>query len=58
MLHAMNFDEIAAKDMVILGGPETVANAILRLVKQLDLMIPRIRHVLQREAAASPPHAA
>jgi alkanesulfonate monooxygenase SsuD/methylene tetrahydromethanopterin reductase-like flavin-dependent oxidoreductase (luciferase family) len=79
MLYAMNFDEIVAKDMVILGGPETVANAILRLVSQLDLMglamifklgampydmvgrsmtffgeevIPRIRHVLQREAAA------
>ncbi len=79
MLHAMNFDEIVAKDMVILGGPETVANAILRLVSQLDLMglamifklgampydmvgrsmtffgkevMPRIRHVLQREAAA------
>jgi alkanesulfonate monooxygenase SsuD/methylene tetrahydromethanopterin reductase-like flavin-dependent oxidoreductase (luciferase family) len=79
MLYAMNFDEIVAKDMVILGGPETVANAILRLVSQLDLMglamifklgampydmvgrsmtffgkevMPRIRHVLQREAAA------
>jgi len=79
MLHAMNFDEIVAQDMVILGGPETVANAILRLVSQLDLMglamifklgampydmvgrsmtffgeevIPRIRHVLQREVAA------
>jgi alkanesulfonate monooxygenase SsuD/methylene tetrahydromethanopterin reductase-like flavin-dependent oxidoreductase (luciferase family) len=79
MLYAMNFDEIVAKDMVILGGPETVANAILRLVSQLDLMglamifklgampydmvgrsmtffgeevIPRVRHVLQREAAA------
>jgi alkanesulfonate monooxygenase SsuD/methylene tetrahydromethanopterin reductase-like flavin-dependent oxidoreductase (luciferase family) len=38
MLYAMNFDEIVAKDMVILGGPETVANAILRLVSQLDLM--------------------
>jgi hypothetical protein len=34
MLHATNFDEIAAKDMVILGGPETVANAILCLVRQ------------------------
>jgi hypothetical protein len=38
MLHAMGFDEILAEDMVILGGPETVANAILRLVSQLDLM--------------------
>ena len=38
MLHAMGFDEIVAQDMVILGGPETVANAILRLVSQLDLM--------------------
>jgi alkanesulfonate monooxygenase SsuD/methylene tetrahydromethanopterin reductase-like flavin-dependent oxidoreductase (luciferase family) len=79
MLHAMNFDEIVAEDMVILGRPETVANAILRLVSQLDPMglamifklgampydmvgrsmtffgeevIPRVRHVLQREAAA------
>jgi alkanesulfonate monooxygenase SsuD/methylene tetrahydromethanopterin reductase-like flavin-dependent oxidoreductase (luciferase family) len=38
MLHAMGFDEIVAQDMVIMGGPETVANAILRLVSQLDLM--------------------
>lgn len=38
MLHAMSFDEIVAKDMVILGRPETVANAILRLAGQLDLM--------------------
>jgi alkanesulfonate monooxygenase SsuD/methylene tetrahydromethanopterin reductase-like flavin-dependent oxidoreductase (luciferase family) len=38
MLHAMGFEEIVAQDMVILGGPETVANAILRLVGQLDLM--------------------
>jgi hypothetical protein len=34
MLHAMGFDEIVAQDMVILGGPETVANAILRLASQ------------------------
>lgn len=38
MLHAMSFDEIVAKDMVILGGPETVADTILRLASQLDLM--------------------
>ena len=38
MLHAMSFDEIAANDMVILGGPETVAETILRLAGQLDLM--------------------
>jgi alkanesulfonate monooxygenase SsuD/methylene tetrahydromethanopterin reductase-like flavin-dependent oxidoreductase (luciferase family) len=38
MLHAMGFDEIVAKDMVLLGGPETVSEAILRLVGQLDLM--------------------
>ncbi len=37
MLHALGFDEIAANDMVILGSPETVANAILRLANQLDL---------------------
>jgi hypothetical protein len=34
----MSFDEIIANDMVILGGPETVANAILRLANQVDLM--------------------
>jgi alkanesulfonate monooxygenase SsuD/methylene tetrahydromethanopterin reductase-like flavin-dependent oxidoreductase (luciferase family) len=38
MLHAMSFDEIVGNDMVILGSPETVANAILRLASQLDLM--------------------
>ena len=38
MLHAMDFDKIVARDMVILGGPETVANTILRLAGQLDLM--------------------
>ncbi len=38
MLHAMDFDEIVARDMVILGGPETVAETILRLASQLDLM--------------------
>jgi alkanesulfonate monooxygenase SsuD/methylene tetrahydromethanopterin reductase-like flavin-dependent oxidoreductase (luciferase family) len=38
MLHAMDFEEIVAKDMVILGGPETVANTILRLASQLDLI--------------------
>jgi alkanesulfonate monooxygenase SsuD/methylene tetrahydromethanopterin reductase-like flavin-dependent oxidoreductase (luciferase family) len=38
MLHAMNFEEILAHDMVIVGGPETVANAILRLAGSLDLM--------------------
>ncbi|HUN38691.1 MAG TPA: LLM class flavin-dependent oxidoreductase [Acetobacteraceae bacterium] len=38
MLHAMSFDEIVANDMVILGGPETVAATVLRLASQLDLM--------------------
>jgi alkanesulfonate monooxygenase SsuD/methylene tetrahydromethanopterin reductase-like flavin-dependent oxidoreductase (luciferase family) len=38
MLHAMSFDEIVAEGMVMLGSPETVANAILRLASQLDLM--------------------
>ena len=38
MLHAMSFDEIIARDMVIIGGPETVANALTRLAGQLDLM--------------------
>ena len=80
MLHAMNFDEIVAQDMVILGSPETVANAIARLASQLDLMglalifklgampydmversmrafgeavVPRIRHILDRDAAGN-----
>jgi alkanesulfonate monooxygenase SsuD/methylene tetrahydromethanopterin reductase-like flavin-dependent oxidoreductase (luciferase family) len=79
MLHAMSFDEIVANDMVLLGSPETVANAILRLAGKLDLMglamifklgampydmvarsmtmfgqevVPRIRHLLDRDAAA------
>jgi hypothetical protein len=79
MLHAMSFDEIVANDMVILGSAETVANAILRLSGQLDLMglamifelgampydmversmtafgeevVPRIRHLLDRDGAA------
>src|SRR5215469_14990679 len=38
MLHAMSFDEIVANDMVILGGPERVAETILRLASRLDLM--------------------
>jgi alkanesulfonate monooxygenase SsuD/methylene tetrahydromethanopterin reductase-like flavin-dependent oxidoreductase (luciferase family) len=38
MLHAMNFDEIVAHDMVLLGGPATVADAILRLADRLDPM--------------------
>jgi alkanesulfonate monooxygenase SsuD/methylene tetrahydromethanopterin reductase-like flavin-dependent oxidoreductase (luciferase family) len=38
MLHAMGFDEIVANDMVLLGGPETVANAILRLAEQVEMM--------------------
>ena len=38
MLHAMGFDEIVAQDMVILGSAETVANTILRLADQLDMM--------------------
>ncbi|HTT78831.1 MAG TPA: LLM class flavin-dependent oxidoreductase [Stellaceae bacterium] len=38
MLHAMSFDEILAHDMVLLGSPETVANGILRLAGQLDLL--------------------
>jgi alkanesulfonate monooxygenase SsuD/methylene tetrahydromethanopterin reductase-like flavin-dependent oxidoreductase (luciferase family) len=38
MLHAMSFDEIAANDMVLVGGPETVAEGIVRLARQLDLM--------------------
>jgi alkanesulfonate monooxygenase SsuD/methylene tetrahydromethanopterin reductase-like flavin-dependent oxidoreductase (luciferase family) len=38
MLHAMNFDQLVANYMVILGSPETVADTILRLASQLDLM--------------------
>jgi len=36
MLHAMTFDQIVAADMVILGGPQTVAETILRIAGQLD----------------------
>lgn len=38
MLHDMSFDEIVANDMVILGSPSTVADTILRIASQLDLM--------------------
>lgn len=38
MLHAMSFDEIVASGMVLLGGAETVANTILRIAGQLELM--------------------
>lgn len=38
MLHAMSLDELIARDMVIMGGPEAVAAAIKRLAGQLDLM--------------------
>ena len=42
MLHAMSFDEIVANNMVILGSAETVANAILELASQIDLMGPAL----------------
>ena len=38
MLHAMSFEEIVANDMVLIGSPETVAKAILRIAGQLELM--------------------
>jgi alkanesulfonate monooxygenase SsuD/methylene tetrahydromethanopterin reductase-like flavin-dependent oxidoreductase (luciferase family) len=38
MLHAMDFDQIVANDMVILGNPETVAETILRIAGQLEPM--------------------
>ena len=34
----MSFDQIVANDMVILGGPERVADTILRLASRLHLM--------------------
>jgi hypothetical protein len=37
MLHTMGFNEVVEKVIVIIGGPEPLANAILRLVSQLDL---------------------
>jgi alkanesulfonate monooxygenase SsuD/methylene tetrahydromethanopterin reductase-like flavin-dependent oxidoreductase (luciferase family) len=79
MLHAMSFDEIVANDMVLLGGAETVADAIQRLADRIELMglalifklgvmpydsversmtrfgeavMPRIRHLLDHDAAA------
>ncbi len=38
MLHRMSFDEIVANDMVILGSPQTVADTVLRIARQLDPM--------------------
>jgi alkanesulfonate monooxygenase SsuD/methylene tetrahydromethanopterin reductase-like flavin-dependent oxidoreductase (luciferase family) len=38
MLHAMSFAEIVENDMVLLGGPASVADAILRLAGRLDPM--------------------
>src|SRR5271166_6881029 len=38
MLHRMSFDDIVANDMVLLGGPQTVADAIFRLADRLELM--------------------
>jgi hypothetical protein len=38
MPHAMSFEEILAHDMVLLGGPQSVVNAVLRLAIRLDLM--------------------
>ena len=38
MLHAMSFEEIVANSIVLLGGPEAVANAILHVADQVDLM--------------------
>ena len=38
MLHGMSFEEILAQDMVLLGGPERVAEAITRIAGRLPLM--------------------
>jgi hypothetical protein len=38
MLHAMNFDQLIAEDMALIGGPASVAEAILRLADRLDPM--------------------
>ena len=38
MLHAMSFEEIVERNMVLLGGPQRVAEAILRLAGRLPLM--------------------
>ena len=38
MLHAMSFEEVLAHDMGIIGSPETVAEAILRIAGQVELM--------------------
>src|SRR5205085_8785326 len=38
MLHRMSFDHILAADMLLLGSPETVADAIRRIATRLDLM--------------------
>ncbi|HVH77703.1 MAG TPA: LLM class flavin-dependent oxidoreductase [Stellaceae bacterium] len=79
MLHAMSFEEIVDNDMVLLGSPQRVAQAIGRIAERLDLMglalvfklgampydmversmrlfgeevVPRIRHLLDRNGAA------
>jgi len=38
MLHAMSLGEVLSHDMAILGSPQTVADAILRIAGQLDLL--------------------
>jgi alkanesulfonate monooxygenase SsuD/methylene tetrahydromethanopterin reductase-like flavin-dependent oxidoreductase (luciferase family) len=38
MLHAMSFEEIVENDMVLLGSPQRVAQAIGRIADRLDLM--------------------
>ena len=38
MLHAMDFEQIVANDLVILGSSTTVAETISRVAKELDLM--------------------
>jgi alkanesulfonate monooxygenase SsuD/methylene tetrahydromethanopterin reductase-like flavin-dependent oxidoreductase (luciferase family) len=37
MLHAMNFDEVLANDMALIGSPATVADAIHRIAGQVEL---------------------
>ena len=38
MLHRMSYEEIVANDMVLLGAPQTIADAILRIADRVDLM--------------------
>jgi hypothetical protein len=58
----MSFDQIVGNDMVILGGPERVADTILGLASRLDLMglamifkLGAMPYDMERAESAGPP---